>query len=83
MLSVFHAAATRGHRESMQILFAFFAALVSASHTTSISHSQPIEVSMSRSAPSRAEIAQIRAGSVYAGSGCISCRRTNTTSNAR
>ena len=67
----------------MQILFAFFAALTSASHTTSINHSQPIEVAISRSAPSRAEIAQLRAGTVYAGSGCISCRRTNVTYAAR
>jgi hypothetical protein len=67
----------------MQILFAFFAALLSASHAASVNHSQPIEVAISRPAPSRYEIAQIRAGSVYAGHGCISCRRTNTTYNAR
>ena len=67
----------------MQILFAFFVALLSASHTTSVNHSQPIEVAISRLAPSRYEIAQLRAGSVYAGSGCISCRRTNITYTTR
>ena len=72
----------------MHGLIAFFALLFSTPHAPVVRCNRFLEspgkaIPLNELAPSRVEIAQLRAGSVYAGRGCLSCRRTKFTSNGR
>jgi len=72
----------------MQAITAFFAIVFSMFQAASIRRSLSIQpdphiAEKSEPAPSRAEIAQLRAGSIYAEIRCTDCQKTNVTSNAR
>jgi hypothetical protein len=68
-------------------IVAFFVLLFSshsapARQTPFVEHNPPV-FETSEYTPSRTDIAQQRAASIYAGSGCNSCRRTTVTSSER
>ena len=68
----------------MHTLIVFFTFLFSMSHAASIRHSLSTQtVPTTELTPSRIDIAQLRSGSVYAGTGCLNCRRTNVTYTTR
>jgi hypothetical protein len=72
----------------MQTIIAFFAIVFSMFQAASIRRSLAIQpdphiAQMSEPVPSRAEIAQIRAGSIYAEIRCSDCQKTNVTYHAR
>ena len=71
----------------MHSIVAFFVLLFS-SHaapvqpTPFVDHNPPV-FETAEYTPTRTEIAQRRAASIYAGSGCTNCRRTTVTSSER
>ena len=71
----------------MHSIVAFFVLLFSshtapAPQTPFVEHNPPV-FQTAEYTPTRTEIAQRHAASIYAGSGCTNCRRTTVTSSER
>ena len=79
-----HSGLPAAWEDPLHALLAFATFFFSMFHAASIRHTLSMQpsITMSEPAPSRAEIAHYQEATVYSGSGCITCQKTNITSSA-